>query len=315
MNNSMKKQGRNVVAKRLFGAWMLLAACLGMGTVQAQTVEYIHTDALGTSVAVTDANRNVIERSEYEPYGALLNRPISDGPGYTGHVMDAATGLTYMQQRYYDPTLGRFLSSDPVAAREAGDNFNRYSYAFNNPYLFNDPDGRENKLGIVATFTGGFERAATPTARDTKVLNAAQRSVDLTVNAALASNNASRISDAKMWDVTANPDLTRADVDGIAYTGTTNHEGKKTAISTEFTGDIVDVVEPNSGPHSFTDGLTSNGGDATLFQIGAHELGHGSDVNVAISSEAASERDAGNQVLDQLKSSPDIKESEIRRTR
>ena len=67
-------------------------------------------------MAVTDANRNVIERSEYEPYGQLHNRPITDGPGFTGHVQDALTGLTYMQQRYYDPGIGRFLSVDPVTA-------------------------------------------------------------------------------------------------------------------------------------------------------------------------------------------------------
>lgn len=115
----------------------------------AQTVEYIHTDALGTPVAVTDASRNVIERSEYEPYGALLNRPITDGPGYTGHVMDAQTGLTYMQQRYYDPQIGRFLSVDPVTASSVnGSNFNRYWYANNNPYKFTDPDGRISRCGV-----------------------------------------------------------------------------------------------------------------------------------------------------------------------
>jgi RHS repeat-associated protein len=58
--------------------------------------------------------------------------------------MDGATGLTYMQQRYYDPQVGRFLSVDPVTAYETGDMslFNRYRYAANNPYRFVDPDGR-----------------------------------------------------------------------------------------------------------------------------------------------------------------------------
>lgn len=136
------------MAKWLLGSWMLVMACAGIGTANAQTVEYIHTDALGTPVAVTDINRNVIERSEYEPYGAVLNRPISDGPGYTGHVMDAATGLAYMQQRYYDPTIGRFLSVDPVTAdSNTGGNFNRYWYANNNPYRFTDPDGRQARPG------------------------------------------------------------------------------------------------------------------------------------------------------------------------
>ena len=90
----------------------------------------------------TDANRNVLTRTEYEPYG-LSNRPTLDGPGFTGHVQDAATGLTYMQQRYYDPVIGRFLSVDPVTAYSSpGANFNRYWYANSSPYRFYDPNGR-----------------------------------------------------------------------------------------------------------------------------------------------------------------------------
>lgn len=48
-----------------------------------------------------------------------------------------------MQQRYYDPVIGRFLSADPAPANgNTGSNFNRYKYASNNPYRFSDPDGR-----------------------------------------------------------------------------------------------------------------------------------------------------------------------------
>lgn len=115
-----------------------------VSAASAQTnVEYIHTDALGTPVAVTNSAGVVIERSVYEPYGQLINRPLTDGPGFTGHVQDAATGLTYMQQRYYDPQVGLFLSVDPVTAFDAPVGlFNRYRYANGNPYKFLDPDGR-----------------------------------------------------------------------------------------------------------------------------------------------------------------------------
>jgi hypothetical protein len=48
-----------------------------------------------------------------------------------------------MQQRYYDPVAGRFLSIDPVVTDiHAGESFNRYRYASNNPYRYIDPDGR-----------------------------------------------------------------------------------------------------------------------------------------------------------------------------
>ena len=120
---------------------------LAAASSEATTVEYIHTDTLGSIVAITDSNRVIIERREYEPFGGQLTPVVQNGPGYTGHVQDAATGLTYMQQRYYDPLLGRFLSVDPLdVGGTNGNGFNRYGYASANPYRFTDPDGRCEKM-------------------------------------------------------------------------------------------------------------------------------------------------------------------------
>ena len=55
---------------------------------------------------------------------------------FTGHQFDAATGLVYARARYYDPTLGRFLSQDPEWA------VNPYVYALDAPLEFTDPTGR-----------------------------------------------------------------------------------------------------------------------------------------------------------------------------
>jgi hypothetical protein len=53
-----------------------------------------------------------------------------------------------MQQRYYDPIAGRFLSVDPVTTdAKTGDHFGRYVYAYNNPYKYVDPDGQ---VGVAA---------------------------------------------------------------------------------------------------------------------------------------------------------------------
>jgi len=112
----------------------------------ANTARYQHTDALGTPLVVTGSNKAVVESSTYEPYGQLINRTPFDGPGYTGHVHDAVTGLTYMQQRYYDPLLGVFLSVDPVMAyNNPVSQFHRYRYANGNPYAFVDPNGVQSK--------------------------------------------------------------------------------------------------------------------------------------------------------------------------
>ncbi|MDG2524199.1 RHS repeat-associated core domain-containing protein [Stenotrophomonas sp. HITSZ_GD] len=120
--------------------WLSLVASACAQTV---TTEYIHTDALGSPVATTNSSGSVVERQAYEPYGALISHGPTDGPGFTGHVEDSATGLTYMQQRYYDPEFGKFLSTDPVSSDfSRGENFNRYTYVDNNPYKNLDPDGR-----------------------------------------------------------------------------------------------------------------------------------------------------------------------------
>lgn len=126
-----------------------------------QTATYLHTDALGSPVVRTNQARNVTGRTVYAPYGETVSTTGTTPANridYTGHAKDGATGLVYMQQRYYDPAIGRFLSVDPVAANgNSGANFNRYWYANNNPYSFIDPDGRRpNKAGATdSTFIAG----------------------------------------------------------------------------------------------------------------------------------------------------------------
>ncbi|XWO47382.1 hypothetical protein JQR89_13365 [[Pseudomonas] boreopolis] len=129
-----------------FWVWLCCVLVTGvpfMSHAQTETVTYIHTNAFGSVVAETDASGNVIRRYNYEPYGAVVGGEVADGPGYVGHVSDATTGLSYMQERYMDPQLGVFLSVDPVMAYNAPVAlFNRYRYANSNPYRYYDPDGR-----------------------------------------------------------------------------------------------------------------------------------------------------------------------------
>ena len=113
----------------------------------AGTVTYVYTDAQGTPLAKADANGNIIATFDYAPYGAQALGTPPSGPGYTGHVNDPDTGLVYMQARYYDPAVGRFLSVDPVGPSPGNTfNFNRYGYASNNPINHTDPDGRQSTL-------------------------------------------------------------------------------------------------------------------------------------------------------------------------
>lgn len=146
----------------LFSLQTLLMLVLALGTTpaMAQTeIRYVHTDAMGSVVALSDEQGNIVERFEYEPYGVVLNQPAHDGIGYTGHVADAATGLVYMQERYYDPVLGRMTSVDPVVVYGGNlQHFNRYAYGYNNPYRYTDPDGRAG-LDWSARYRGTLEMA------------------------------------------------------------------------------------------------------------------------------------------------------------
>jgi RHS repeat-associated protein len=142
---------------------MLIAKSSGTQTT------YLHTDHLGSPIAESSVGPTVevTHLPLHEPYGAPSNGTYLDGPGYTGHVVDGLTGLSYMQARYYDPVAGRFLGVDPVGVDlGSGGNFNRYWYGNNDPYGFVDPDGRfAGKVvkfvvkggDLAATFAGAVE--------------------------------------------------------------------------------------------------------------------------------------------------------------
>ena len=101
---------------------------------------YYHTDHLGSIRAVSNSNGNIVGLYTYDPFGNVIQEvsyPDADRLRFTGKRLDA-TGLYYFNARYYDPTLGRFISADP--ARQG---LNWYVYCNNNPLMFVDPDGRQ----------------------------------------------------------------------------------------------------------------------------------------------------------------------------
>jgi RHS repeat-associated protein len=102
-----------------------------------------------------------LTRTRYEAYGNTAAGAVRPGIGFTGHVNDADTGLVYMQQRYYDPIAGRFLSVDPIVTdADTGKGFNLYEYVSSNPYGARDPDGRAEERLINETNLGRGGAAA-----------------------------------------------------------------------------------------------------------------------------------------------------------
>jgi RHS repeat-associated protein len=116
----------------------------GLDEIYAQvgstaTTSYV-TDAIGSTVALTDSTGAIASSYSYEPYGADSRTGIADTPfQYSGRENDTDTNLYYYRARYYSPQLGRFISQDPLGL--AG-GLNTYAYAAGNPTLYRDPTGK-----------------------------------------------------------------------------------------------------------------------------------------------------------------------------
>jgi RHS repeat-associated protein len=112
---------------------------------------FYHNDHLGSALVVTDQDGNKVIERDFLPFGEIINlqegpNPYADGSGFTGKDWDEEIGLYYFNARWYDPEIGRFISQDPAA-----DDPNLYSYGYNNPLKFVDPNGMnaESFLGNV----------------------------------------------------------------------------------------------------------------------------------------------------------------------
>lgn len=111
-------------------------------------IAYIQHDALGSILGPTDSNGFLPEEAalrQYSDYGELLNPDESNVPltdGYTGYQHDAYTGIEYARNRYYDASVGAFISSDPhpINHKDLLD-LHRYAYVQANPTNMTDPLG------------------------------------------------------------------------------------------------------------------------------------------------------------------------------
>jgi RHS repeat-associated protein len=112
----------------------------------SSTLSYILQDHLGSTSVTADATSGaLISETKYFPFG--ISRPSNYTPPtnklFTGQRLDS-TGLYYYNARYYDATIGRFISPDTIVSNPSNpQTLNRYSYCFNNPLKYVDPSGNE----------------------------------------------------------------------------------------------------------------------------------------------------------------------------
>ena len=112
--------------------------------VSSGSISYFHPDHLGFTSVLTNGSGTKEEDLVDYPYGETYTNTGTANVAYkyTGKELDDSTGLYFYESRYYDAVLGRFISADTIIPSASNpQSFNRYSYANNNPIIFNDPSG------------------------------------------------------------------------------------------------------------------------------------------------------------------------------
>jgi RHS repeat-associated protein len=116
-----------------------------------QKTFFLHSNARGDVIYITDENMNWAKRFSYDPWGRITQETSSSPTydalscpyAYAGYFRDSETGLYYMPARYYSPFQRRFLTKDPhPGSKSRPITLNPYQYCGNNPINNVDPTGQ-----------------------------------------------------------------------------------------------------------------------------------------------------------------------------
>jgi RHS repeat-associated protein len=112
--------------------------------VNGSNSNYYDADAIGSTVGLTASDGSYVNKYSYLPFGEDLTKveAVANPFEYVGQwgVTDEGNGLDFMRARFYDTSLGRFTSVDPIGLNGGDTNF--YRYVGNNPNTYSDPSGQ-----------------------------------------------------------------------------------------------------------------------------------------------------------------------------
>ncbi|WP_051999775.1 RHS repeat domain-containing protein [Leptospira vanthielii] len=136
------------------------------GNARVEGMYFFHPDHLGSITMITDGHGNVLAGGErggkshitYKPYGEIF-RTDSYGPDitkfkYTGQEEDQESGLYYYKARYYDASLGRFVSNDGQVFPDKEQGMNRMMYVDGNPLKWADRSGNRISQSLIFGLLG-----------------------------------------------------------------------------------------------------------------------------------------------------------------
>jgi RHS repeat-associated protein len=118
------------------------------------TLKFAIQDNLGSTSTMTSSAGTLDSTVSYYPFGSVQSGSVNTVKQFTGQILDS-TGLYYYNARYYDPSIGRFISPDSLVSEPFNpQDLNRYSYCSNNPLVSTDPSGHD-----MVVNTGGVNDA------------------------------------------------------------------------------------------------------------------------------------------------------------
>ena len=123
------------------------------------TLYYYVLNAQGDVVRIVNSSRSVVASYTYDPWGKIISSSgtLADiNPlRYRGYYYDSETGFYYLQSRYYDPEIGRFINADSYASTDATGllSTNMFAYCENDPVNRSDPSGEV--APILIAMAGG----------------------------------------------------------------------------------------------------------------------------------------------------------------
>lgn len=124
-------------------------------------ITWLHTDHLGSPVLETDATGQVKARILRRPFGERISAPPALAPvvDFVGERLDEETGLIFLNARYLDPRLGRFISADTADIVAPGVGTNRFAYSGGDPVNLRDKSGHDffgDIFGFLSGILDGF---------------------------------------------------------------------------------------------------------------------------------------------------------------
>ncbi len=114
------------------------------------TLYYYVKNLQGDVIGIMDGSGAVVVEYTYDAWGNILSvtGSLASTVGqinpfrYRGYYYDSETGLYYLNSRYYDAEVGRFINADGIVGANGGIvGFNMFAYCNNNPVMFADPSG------------------------------------------------------------------------------------------------------------------------------------------------------------------------------